>query len=390
MNITISVKGRFHAFFLAEQLQNRHCLQRLITSYPKFKVAQYGVYKRKVKSLLMNEVLERLWNKRPKIFKNLPSYGLFFNKFYDKRASHHIPSDCDIFIAWADSALYSFERLNQKKTIKILECGTSHILNQKKVLSELYDHHGWPAPQFNPEHVKRVLCEYELADFISIPSTYVKNSMLQYGIPEEKLIITPYGVNNQLFSMQTKNDATFRIIFCGNATLRKGLQYLLQAFHELQLPNSELWIIGAMYPEMDPYMKKYKADNIIYKGKFPEFTLPQLYSQGSIFCLPSVDDGFGMVVTQAMGCGLPVITSENTGASDLIEEGKQGYVLRTKNVELLKEKISFLFDNPEITHAMGRQAAQKIQENYSWKHYGDKIFKHFDKLHSKHLETFLL
>ncbi len=106
MQITISVCGRFHAFYLAQQLLKRGYLNRLITSYPKFEVAKYGIPRGKVSSLLMIEFLSRGWQKLPssltKFYK--PQYAI--SDLFDRRAKRCL-ADSDILVAWSSFALHT-------------------------------------------------------------------------------------------------------------------------------------------------------------------------------------------------------------------------------------------------------------------------------------------
>ena len=107
--------------------------------------------------------------------------------------------------------------------------------------------------------------------------------------------------------------------------------------------------------------------------------LAELYRQGTLFVFPSVEDGFGMVVTEAMACGVPVVISDNTGARDVVEEGVNGFVVPTRDVEAIKERILLFRDNPGLRETMG-QAARETALNNTWYHYSDKLAKVYDEL----------
>lgn len=104
MKVAISVGGRFHAFYLAQQLYKRGYLRRLITSYPKFEVVKYGIPKGKVSSLIMIEFLSRGWRYLPSSLTKFynPQYAI--SDLYDRLAKRHL-TDSDILIAWSSFAL---------------------------------------------------------------------------------------------------------------------------------------------------------------------------------------------------------------------------------------------------------------------------------------------
>jgi len=89
--------------------------------------------------------------------------------------------------------------------------------------------------------------------------------------------------------------------------------------------------------------------------------------------LPSLADGFGMVVPQAMACGLPVIVTENVGAADIVTDGVDGYVVPIRDVAALKEKIRYLYEDPAARQRMSAAAVKKAGRHLSWDVYGDRL-----------------
>ena len=100
--------------------------------------------------------------------------------------------------------------------------------------------------------------------------------------------------------------------------------------------------------------------------------LKNFYNISDVFVLNSIEDGFGMVIPQAMACGLPVITTKNTGGSEIIDNDKDGFVIPIRNKKILKEKITFLYNNPSKCLKMGMIAKDKITSKYSWDSYGKR------------------
>jgi glycosyltransferase involved in cell wall biosynthesis len=88
-----------------------------------------------------------------------------------------------------------------------------------------------------------------------------------------------------------------------------------------------------------------------------------------------------MVQAQAMACGLPLICTTNTGGEDFIsEDGKEGFVVPIRDVEALKEKILYLYENQDIAKEMGQNAKQTISTGYTWDDYGNKIVDKYKKI----------
>ena len=380
MKITISILGRFWLFYLAKQLQDQNFLARLITSYPKFEAAKYGINPENIDSLLIHEIHNRGWRKISRCTEYFfnPQYMIY--ELFDRHVSRHITNHCDIFAGLSGCSLYSLRRARQMGVKTVLERGSSHMLYQRKILTEEYGRLGMRKEVVHPKVVERELTEYQEADFISIPSQFAKSTFLRQGIPEAKLIQTPYGVDLTHFYPGLKQDKIFRIIHCGNISLRKGVHYLLQAFAELNLPGAELWLIGSMTDEIKPFLRKWGSPAIRHQGPFPEMELHKYYSQGSVFCLASIEDGFGMVTVQAMACGLPVICTTNVGAADIVREGQDGFVVPIRDVAALKEKILYFYENPGLCRNMGESARRRVQAGFTWSDYGDKMMAAYRKV----------
>jgi glycosyltransferase involved in cell wall biosynthesis len=380
VRVTISVLGRFQLFHLAKQLQDHNFLTRLITSYPKFEAAKYGVNPQNIKSLLIHEIHNRSWRKINKFTESIfnPQHMIF--ELFDRHASRHIRKESDIFVGLSGCSLYSLRQARWLGAKTVLERGSSHMLYQRKILEEEYERVGMRKEVVHPKVVERELQEYQEADFISVPSQFVKETFLQQGISETKLIHVPYGVNLTHFYPIPKQDKLFRIIHCGALSLRKGMPYLLQAFYELQLRDAELWLIGSLADEVKPFLSRFGSPAVMLKGQFPEHDLYKYMSQGSVFCLASIEEGLAMVQPIAMACGLPVICTTNTGGADIVREGQDGFIVPIRDVEALKEKILYCYENPDACAAMGESARKRVQTGFTWSDYGEKMIAAYHKL----------
>jgi glycosyltransferase involved in cell wall biosynthesis len=374
MKVTISLMGRFWAFYLAKELQSYGCLERLITSYPVFETVKYGIDRERICSLVINEILNRGWLKAPAMLKRRYNAQYLVHELFDRRAARHLPPQPELLVGWSSYSLHTLRRAKELGAKTVLERGSSHIVCQDLILREEYDRLGLRGHEFpHPQIIEKELLEYQEADFISIPSFFVKETFLQQGVPAAKLLHVPFGVDLTNFYPIPKVDKTFRVIHCGNLSLRKGVHYLLQAFWELKLPGAELWLIGSLPEEIRPFLKQFASPAIRHLGPFPEPELHKYYSQGSVFCLASIEEGLAMVQVQAMACGLPLIITTNTGGADLVREGREGFILPIRDVAALKEKILYCYENPEEARRMGEAARERVRTGFTWADYGDKM-----------------
>ncbi|MEK7479007.1 MAG: glycosyltransferase family 4 protein, partial [Patescibacteria group bacterium] len=276
----------------------------------------------------------------------------------------------------------------------VLERGSTHIEYQRDTLREEYDIHGVPLAKRDlprPQIIAKELKEYEEADRIAVPSTFVKRTFLQKGIPEEKLMVNPYGVNLSSFRKVPKEDNVFRVIFAGGMSLRKGVHYLLQGFAEANLPNSELVLLGGMNEELKSFFKKYGVRGstsqggrtspvIRYMGHVPQRELHKYYSQASVFAICSIEEGLALVQAQAMACELPLICTPNTGGEELIRDGQEGFIIPIRDVDALKEKLTYLYEHPEVCHVMGQRARERARHGFSWQEYGERAERFYEHI----------
>lgn len=378
LHITISVNGRRHAFDLANQLIKRHCLDRLITSYPKFKAREWNIPNSYISSLLPTELFNRCRRYFPSPLK--PTLNYLQNEWFDKWAAIRIPSTSNIFIGWSGNSLNCIRKAKSRETKTVLIRGSSHILYQKKIIEEEYESFGLPKPAFPEKIIEKELKEYSECDCLSIPSSFVKRTFSDYIKKDMRFIQVPYGVDLSHFKKIEKSDSVFRIITSGLLSLIKGGYYILRAIHELNLPNFEYWHLGTISPEMEQFVTKFKSPNIIFQGHKPQHELYKYYSQGSVFVMPSLEEGLSLVQPQAMSCGLPLICTTNTGGEDLITNEAEGFVIPIRDVDSLKEKILYLYENREICTQMGNAAMKKVTQGYSWNAYVEKLITEYKAL----------
>ena len=383
MKVLISLVGRFHAFDLAYQMQKKGLLLKIITTNPKFHVKKWGIDSKNIISSPILELINRLKSYIP--FISNQTLSLFIKRLNTVRVERHLKS-ANILVAWSGSSLEAIIKAKKMGIKVVLERGSTHHSFQMKILQEEGDICGFT---FTPDYYiwERDLLEYELADYISIPSNFVKRTFIEYGIPEKKILVNPYGVDLSSFKKIKKEDDIFRVIFCGQISYQKGVQYLLQAFVELDLKDSELWLIGSINEAMRPVIQKFNSENIYLKGVYPQSELYKLYSQGSVFVMPSIQEGLAMVQLQAMACELPLICTTNTGGDDLITDGVEGFVIPIRDVEILKDKILYLYQNQETAKSMGKNAKKKVSNGFTWEDYGNRTEQNYKRVLSESVQS---
>lgn len=378
MKISVAVRTKFHAFQLAQQLQNRGALHKLYTSF-------YGKILNKDNRIGFDIPLH-------KVSQNLITALLFYGfdtqnysifQYFGRCVAKQL-QDENLIVTFPMIALPILERAKFLGIKTIISHASAHTVAHGKLLLEGNQKLGLSTKQieqtFHAIRQENMQMEYEKADFIQVPSLFVKRTFLQQGIPENKLLYVPLGVDLRFFHRKSISPPKkFRLIYVGQLSIQKGLPLLLAAFNQLNLPNAELCLVGSLIDEIKPFLKLHDK-NIICIGTIPQIKLIEYLNKSSVFIINSIQDGFPQVVPQAMACGLPVICTENVGSSDLVENGKTGFVIPIHDLHALQEKILYFYENPEKIIEMGYAAQQKVQQNYTWDIFGQKCFDNYAKI----------
>ena len=151
--------------------------------------------------------------------------------------------------------------------------------------------------------------------------------------------------------------------------IRKGGPQLLAAFGRVRhtYPNAELVIVG---PRL-----KVSGKNVIVKGYLDHEAMNKVYSDASLFVLPTLQEPFGLSFLEAMAYQLPCIGSHLEAIPEIIDDNLTGALVRPSNVQELSEKIITLLSSPITMKEMGLRGHQKIIEKYNWDIVADKILK---------------
>lgn len=334
------------------------------------------------------ERLKTIW--LPELLqKGLPMMGLISGErgnwiashLFDLAASRYV-MDCDILHVLSGVGLYSARRAKRRGAIVICDQNTAYPDYERQLIRAEYEKLGLT---FDPPGLllnSKVKATYELADYIVVPSEFAKRSFLQADYDPERIFVVPYGTNVQPDGSPTADGGSvFRIICAAQIVPRKGIHYLVQAFEELGLPDAELVLVGAVREEMRDFVEGWVNRNprITVTGSVPLVQLNEHYGRSSVFVLPSVSEGSALVMYGAMGAGLPLIVTENTGSGELVREGEEGFVVPIRDVETLKERILWLYENPGLRREMGMAARERVRE-FSWEKYGERLISVYEEV----------
>ncbi|WP_254994640.1 glycosyltransferase family 4 protein [Cyanobium sp. Aljojuca 7D2] len=284
-----------------------------------------------------------------------------------------------VLLALSGSGLYAGRRAQQLGGLHICDRGSSHIRVQDQLLHQEYRRYGAEWQGIDPRSVAKEEAEYVQADWISIPSQFCLESFISKGFPADKLIKIPYGARLDRFApSQCSHDTNahnrvdeFRVLFVGQAGPRKGFVDLLKAFSLLQHPHKRLSLIGSLSPEAKSMLDAFSHEGVEYLGSVPNAELRGHYNRATVFVLPSIEEGFGMVMGEAMACGCPVIASMNTGAADLFTDGQEGFIVPIRSPGVIADRLQQLADEPLLRERMSWAALARVKQLGGWDAYGD-------------------
>ena len=229
--------------------------------------------------------------------------------------------------------------------------------------------------------MKRLSNEIRYTDYFIVPSNFVKDSFKYSDVNDEKIYIVPYGANIRidLKNNLPKLTGKIRFLFVGQVIARKGIEYLLESFSLIPSEFVELEIVGD-YNEKSPIYLKYKNyKNITFRGQVTSDKMKKIYQDADVFVFPSLAEGMALVGLEAMSCGLPIISTYNSGLDHLIINEYNGFIIPPGDTEKIKEKIEWFIINKDKIHEMGRNS-QKIVSDYTWENYERNLRDVVEKL----------
>jgi glycosyltransferase involved in cell wall biosynthesis len=132
-------------------------------------------------------------------------------------------------------------------------------------------------------------------------------------------------------------------------------------------------LVGEVKDEMKPFLKTYANCNVRFTGVLPPQELAHCYHESTVSVFPSPNEGFGMVLLEAMASGLPTIGTDMTGAVDCMKNRKDGIIVPARNVDALADAILWCYQHPEESRVMGRAARARIEREFTLEHYNQRI-----------------
>lgn len=219
---------------------------------------------------------------------------------------------------------------------------------------------------------------FKNVDLVHAVSRAVKKAIIYFGA--QNVVIIPNGVDTRIFKPLNKDKIRKKygvkendkiVVAAARLIKRKGIDYLINAIAGLEDRVTGLRLIvigeGPEYQNLKSQilnLKIEKSANLI--GAVPHRKMAGYINLADIFVIPSLYEPFGIVAVEAMACGTPVIGSRVDGLSEIIEDGKNGFLVPANNHKKLQEKIFYLLGNRKIRNKFSQAGLARIKKNFLW------------------------
>jgi UDP-glucose:(heptosyl)LPS alpha-1,3-glucosyltransferase len=248
----------------------------------------------------------------------------------------------------------------------------------------------------NPYHLLILNLEHKIFSrrrykkIIAISEMVKRNIIDNYGVSSDDIEVIYNGVDTERFhpdnikkyrsgirKQYSLSESDFVVLFVGSGFERKGVEHLIKAVESISEPVAVL-IVGK--GPGNKFKGLIVRQNVIFCG--PQKEIEKFYAAADIFVFPAIYEPFGNVHLEALASGLPVITTKNSGAAEIIEDGKNGFAVDVpEDFNVIAERIRFFFDEDKLRSA--REHARKTAEKFTFQKHIEKIMSLYKNIASK-------
>lgn len=246
--------------------------------------------------------------------------------------------------------------------------------------------------------------EYRLlkrSDMIIAVSEYTKREILKnYNIPAWKIKVIFNGVDLEKFK-PAKDKAKFKrelgfakndvlVLYVGRLYSRKGLPILIRAIPHVvkKVRNAKFIVSGKGFSGEEKTLRKHVEklkveENVIFLGYFPDEKLPSLYKAADVFVFPSIYENMPFAMLEALATGLPVVTTKVGGIPEVIEDGRNGFLIKPYDSLRLADRILCLIENPSVASEMGLLGRKIVERKFNWDNIVEQVLEVYNEALAK-------
>lgn len=204
------------------------------------------------------------------------------------------------------------------------------------------------------------------SDLLVCPSRFVRDDLVAHGIDPARMVIAPYAVSPKWTGLEVHPEPG-RVLFAGSAILRKGI-HVLAAAAKLLEGRCEVRVAGGVSPKVRNHPD---AAALTFLGHLGPDFMAEEFARADVFAFPSLAEGSAGVTAEALGAGLPVVTTEEAGS--IVRDGLDGHLIPSRDPRRLAEAILDIVDDRSKRAAMSASARQRAQD-FDWDGFVDTIF----------------
>jgi alpha-maltose-1-phosphate synthase len=281
--------------------------------------------------------------------------------------------------AYDDGALCTFRAARERGIKTIYELPIAHWRTARQVLAEERDlRPDWSAT-IDGLKDSRAKCarkdeEIILADQIIVPSAFTKKSLTEHFGDRLAIDIVPYGAPPPYVSRPGVRlaEEPLRIFYAGHLRQRKGVAYLFESMQLADFPW-QLTLAGPKPAKTCLALERALDDpRCQWIGSVPHAKLLEEMTRAHVFVLPSLIEGLALVIMEALAAGLPVITTPNSGGTECIDEGVNGFIVPIRDAKAITDRLASLFDDEDRRFTMASAALTKAGR-LTWARYEQRI-----------------
>ncbi len=309
-------------------------------------------------------------------FLDRPYYYGAKRRYADRAAAEEVRTGrYDFFHGWAGDSLAALTAAGEQGMPSVLDIPTWHVAHGFRRYENVPPPGGWagkllPRGWLNglPITAARVREEYGRATVLLTRSTFATETFLQEGFPAERVFNTDEGADTEKFH-PGEPPPLFRALFVGALIQRKGVHLLLEAWHRLNLPDAELVLVGHVHDEIKPFLARYGRSNVRVVGKTNR--VEEHYRSATVHVFPSQCEGCAKTTCEAAACGLPQITTRESG--DVVIDGSNGLIVPRNDLDSLCARLEHLHRHPELLAPMRVAARERALAHFTWESYRARL-----------------